>query len=278
MPHYEQKFQFGFGGGLTPMVRNIMVATSAIWIAQLFANSYLLEIFALQPLSIQNYFTIWQVVTYMFLHGSFFHLFFNMFALWMFGCEIERTLGSSKFLQYYLLTGIAGGLTQLFVNWGTPSIIYGASGAIYGVLVAFGILFPHRIVTLLLFFVLPIQIKARTLVAIFIGISILLGFKSQLIGTSGGTAHFAHLGGAFAGYLLLRGRYIYSGMLIKIATYQQQKREERERIRKESIHRKRKEIDEILDRINEVGYENIAQEDKDFLKQASEFLAKEEEN
>ncbi len=279
MPYYEQKFRFGFAGGLTPMVRNILIVTGSVWIAQLFANSYLLEIFALQPLSIQNYFTIWQLVTYMFLHGSFFHIFFDMFALWMFGCEVERTLGSSKFLQYYFLTGIAGGLTQLFVNWGTPSIILGASGAIYGVLVAFGVFFPHRTVTLLLFFILPIQMKARTLVAIFIGISILLGFKSQLFGAGGGaTAHFAHLGGAFAGYLFLRGRYLYSVMLVKIATYQQQKREERERIREESIHQKRKEIDKILDLINEVGYENIPQEDKDFLKQASEFLAKEEEN
>jgi membrane associated rhomboid family serine protease len=270
--------QFGFGGGMTPIVRNIMIASGIIWIAQLFADSFLLDLFALQPDAIKNDFAIWQLVTYMFLHGSFFHLFWNMFALWMFGGEIERQLGSSKFLQYYILTGMGGGLFQLIANWGTPSIIIGASAAIYGVLIAFGLFFPNRVITLLLFFILPVQMKAKTLVAIYIGISLVMGFQSQIFGVNDSVAHLAHLGGAFAGFVLLRGRSFYAGILKRIAQQQQKRRDTRENIRKERIHRKRKEIDEILDRINEIGYDNIPQEDKDLLKQASEFLAHEEKN
>jgi len=269
---------FGFGGSLTPIVRNLLIATGAIWLVQQLAGQQFINLFALQPLAIKNDFAIWQLVTYMFLHGNLFHIFFNMFTLWMFGCEVERHLGSSKFLQYYLLTGIAGGLLQLAVNWGAPSIIYGASAAIYGVLIAFGLLFPNRTITLLLFFILPIQMKARTMVAIFIGISLVLGFQGQLLGGGDHVAHFAHLGGAFAGYFLLRGRSLYSGILRTIAERQRRKREVIENARKKSIHRKRKEIDEILDRINEIGYDNIPQEDKNFLKHASEFLANEEKN
>jgi len=269
---------FGFGGSLTPMVRNILIATGAIWLLQHIAGKQMLNLFALQPSAIQHDFAIWQIVTYIFLHGNFFHIFFNMFALWMFGCEVERHLGSLKFFQYYLLTGVAGGLLQLFVNWGSPSIIYGASAAIYGVLIAFGLLFPNRPITLLLFFILPVQMKAKTMVAIFIGISLVLGFQSQIFGVGDHVAHFAHLGGAFAGCILLRGGSFYSGILRRIAERQRRKREIIENAKRENIHRKRKEIDEILDRINEIGYDNIPQEDKDFLKQASEFLANEEEN
>ena len=116
------------------------------------------------------------------------------------------------------------------------------------------------------------------MVAIFIGISLVLGFQSQIFGVGDHVAHFAHLGGAFAGYFLLRGRSLYAGILKNIAERQRRKREIIENAKRENIHRKRKEIDEILDRINEIGYDNIPQKDKDFLKRASEFLAKEEEN
>jgi len=120
--------------------------------------------------------------------------------------------------------------------------------------------------------------RAKTLVLIFLGISLAMGFQSQVFGVQDSVAHFAHLGGAFAGYLLLRGRSLYVDFVKRVAAQQQHRKFERERIRKEHINRKRKEIDKILDRINEVGYDNIPQEDKDFLKQASEFLSKEEKD
>ncbi len=277
MRFQQSTYRFGFGGGLSPVVRNLLIANGAVWIAQLFANPFLIEHFALHPLQIIEEFKFWQLFTYMFLHGGFFHLFFNMFALWMFGTEVERVLGSADFMKYYVLTGIGGGMFQLVMNWGAPAAILGASGAIYGVLVAFAVLFPNRVVTLLLFFVLPVQLKAKTLALIFVGISLVLGIQSQLLGSVDMVAHFAHLGGAMVGFFILRGRYYSQRAIQQVSEYQQQRRESQERQKRDRINRKRKEIDKILDRINEVGYENISQEDKEFLKKASEYLSKEDD-
>lgn len=273
----QSTLRFGFGGGLTPVVRNLLIANGVVWVAQLFAMDFLVEHFALNPLHIIEEFKFWQLITYMFLHGGFFHLFFNMFALWMFGTEVERVLGSSDFLKYYMFTGIGGGMFQLLMNWGSPIPILGASAAIYGILVAFAVLFPNRVVTLLLFFVLPVQLKAKTLALIFVGISLILGIQSQLLGSVDMVAHFAHLGGAMVGFFLLRGRYYSQRAVQRISEMQEQRRQNLERQKRDRINRKRKEIDEILDRINEVGYDNISPEEREFLKKASEYLSKEDD-
>jgi len=278
MSYREQTIRFRLGSRLTPMVRNLLIANIAVGGLQLFFDTFLIENFALVPVAVIGDFTIWQLFTYMFLHGSFFHLFFNMFALWMFGGEVERTLGSPYFLRYYIMTGLGGAFFQLIVNWQSSIPIIGASAAVYGVLIAFGVLFPHRIVTLLLFFIIPIQLKARTLVAIIVGLALVLGIQGELFGVTDNVAHFAHLGGAFVGFVLLRGRSLFNDILAKIVEFQQQKQREQELERQARIHQKRKEIDRILDRINEVGYENISSEEKEFLKKASEYLAKEENN
>ena len=102
MPYNERTFQFGFGGRLTPVVKSLLIVNAAIWIIGLFARQFLVDLFALHPAAVINDFTFWQLFTYMFLHGSFFHLFFNMFfGLFMFGGEVERTLGSQFFSRYY---------------------------------------------------------------------------------------------------------------------------------------------------------------------------------
>ncbi|MBN1465815.1 rhomboid family intramembrane serine protease [candidate division KSB1 bacterium] len=276
MRYPERTYPFAFGGGLAPIVRNLILANAAIWILQQFTKSQMMELFALHPLAVVNDFTLWQLFTYMFLHGSFFHLFFNMFVLFMFGSEVARILGARGFLRYYVMTGMSGGIVQLIANWGTPSVILGASAAVYGVLVAFALFFPNRIVTLLLFFVLPVQLRAKTLVAISIGISLILGLQSEFFGTTDHVAHFAHLGGAFAGLVLLRGHSFFERMLKRIADEQLKKRQMQEKRRQASIQQKRKDIDTILDRINEIGYENISEAERNFLKEASEFLSKEE--
>ena len=158
---YERRIQFGFGTGLTPVVKKLLIANIAVYLIQLVsyraAGPVILYYFALQPLAVISQFKIWQIVTYLFLHGNFFHIFFNLFALWMFGCEVERTLGSGRFLKFYFTTGVGAALIYLLFNYGSSTPVIGASGAIYGVLVAFALLFPERIVTLLLFFVLPTE-------------------------------------------------------------------------------------------------------------------------
>jgi membrane associated rhomboid family serine protease len=213
----------------------------------------------------------------MFMHGSFFHLFFNMFSLWMFGVDVELELGSTRFLKYYLFTGFSGGVLQVLLNWGDPTPVIGASAAVYGVLIAFSLLFPNRIVTLLLFFILPIQMKARTLAFIFVGISLLMGVQSTWTGTPDSVAHFAHLGGAVAGFLILRGSFYFQHTRESVSRLHQQHLLKKQKQKQDKIFEVRRRIDEILDRINEVGYPNISSEEKVYLKKAGEFLSKEDD-
>ena len=161
----------------------------------------------------------YQLVTYMFLHGGFSHLFFNMFALWMFGRTLEYELGSKRFLLYYMVTGVGAGLLQLGVTWievssladgvasGTVSpyvlqsrihaVTIGASGAVFGVLLAFGMMHPNSMIMLL---IPPIPIKAKYFVIGYGLLELYLGMS----GSQSGVAHFAHVGGMLWGWLLLR--------------------------------------------------------------------------
>ncbi len=142
-------------------------------------------------------FRVWQLVSYMFLHAGFSHLFFNMFALWMFGRQLEYDLGAGKFLLYYMVTGIGAGVLNLLVMslTGDYGLTIGASGAVYGILLAFGVLHPN--VPLYLFFI-PVPIKAKWFVIGYGAIELILGFSAN-----DNVAHFAHLGGMIFGLLLL---------------------------------------------------------------------------
>ncbi|MFI3298496.1 MAG: rhomboid family intramembrane serine protease [Rikenellaceae bacterium] len=142
-------------------------------------------------------FGVWQLVTYMFVHANFSHLFFNMFALWMFGRQLEYDLGAKRFLLYYLLTGVGAGVLNLAVMslTGDYGLTVGASGAVYGILLAFGVLHPN--VPLYLFFI-PAPIKAKYFV---IGYGVLELLQGLMV--SDNVAHFAHLGGMLFGFVLL---------------------------------------------------------------------------
>jgi membrane associated rhomboid family serine protease len=141
----------------------------------------------------------WQVVTYAFLHGGTLHLFFNMLGLWMFGSELERLWGPKRFMQFFAASVVVAALTQLLVQWviGKPSVTVGASGGLFGLLLAYGMLFPNR--TIMPLFP-PIPMKAKVYVAVFGGLALLMG----VMGTGDGVAHFAHLGGMLGGYLMIR--------------------------------------------------------------------------
>ncbi len=149
--------------------------------------------------AVRNLF-VWQIVTYMFLHSGVLHLLFNMLTLWMFGMQLERDWGTRRFLKYYFYCGIAAGVCVLVVNillgyWGT--ITLGASGAIFGVLVAFGVMYPEQ--TVLMYFLFPI--KAKYLVMIFVAVELLVTF-----GPNAGVSTIAHLGGAAFGFVYLKWR------------------------------------------------------------------------
>jgi membrane associated rhomboid family serine protease len=197
-----------------PMFPRLPTVTKALLIANivlfLLQQPFLLgngtfEPFMLQPLrggfdpfSPGGNFQPWQLLTYGFLHGSFGHLFFNMLALFMFGAPLEQTWGEKRFLTYYLVCVAGAGLCQLAVGAmiTDPATVLGASGGVFGLLLAYGMLFPNQRVMLLF---PPIPMKARTFVIVFGVISLVLGLTG-----GGGIAHFAHLGGMIGGWLMIR--------------------------------------------------------------------------
>lgn len=152
---------------------------------------------ALWPLY-SNYFQPWQLVTYAFLHGGFNHLFFNMFALWMFGLPIEKIWGSRKFAQYYFVCVLGAGLIQLLVQYISGNVYptIGASGAVFGLLLAYGVMWPNARLFLIFF---PVPIKAKWFVLIYGGAELMFG----VTGAMPQVAHYAHLGGLFFGAGLL---------------------------------------------------------------------------
>jgi membrane associated rhomboid family serine protease len=157
---------------------------------------------SLAPVMVLKHFAIWQLVTYMFLHGGIEHILFNMLALWMFGTTLEQDWGTRRFLKYYFLCGIGAGLCDVAVNgllghWSTHTI--GASGAIFGLLIAFGVLYPNQIV--LFFFIFPM--KAKYMVMIVGAIA----FLGALNAGNTGVSNVAHLGGMAFGYAYLRMRF-----------------------------------------------------------------------
>ncbi len=175
-----------------PVSIGIMIACAAIFLMGNLSASL-----ALWPLE-SGRFGPWQLLSYGFLHGSFNHLFFNMFALWMFGLQIERGWGSQRFTLYYIVCVVGAAITQLIVQQATgafyPTI--GASGAVFGLLLAYGVMWPENRVFLIFF---PVPIKAKWFVLIYAVIELLFGITRAMPGI----AHFAHLGGLFFGAGLL---------------------------------------------------------------------------
>lgn len=203
---------------LPPVTLNLLAANIVFYIVQQVANPFLVVHFALWPLGpdrvlgigagghvLTGGFRVWQLVTYGFLHGGLQHIFFNMLALFMFGGPIERALGRYPYLIYYFVCLVAAAGSQLLVTRFLTGGFYptlGASGAIFGLLLAYGMLYPHERVVLLF---PPIPMPAWLLVSGYIVLELVLG----VTGTQAGVAHFAHLGGALAGFIMIlywRGR------------------------------------------------------------------------
>ena len=188
---------------MPPVTTALIVANVALFLLQSVIPGLVVP-FALWPLATASLgqgvsFMPWQVVTYAFLHGSLLHLAFNMFALYMFGGAIEQVFGTRRYVTYYFVCAITAALTQLGFSAvsGSPYPSVGASGAVFGLLLAYGMYFPHHRVMLLF---PPIPMAARTFVFVYAALELFLG----VTGTQEGVAHFAHLGGMIGGYALLR--------------------------------------------------------------------------
>lgn len=182
---------------ITPVVKNLLLANAAVFIVTAFVaqqNVQVEEIVAmgqLYPISDMR-FRIWQPITHMFMHGGFAHIFFNMFGLWMFGSLLENIWGSKRFFQFYMVCGLAAAGAHLAL---TNSIAVGASGAVMGLMAAFAYLFPNT--ELYIYGVLPV--KAKYLVSVLILIDLFAGLSNS----DDQIAHWAHLGGALAGFLMV---------------------------------------------------------------------------
>ena len=210
---------------IPPVTRNILIINVIVFIATMYGNGFqpgksqeidvITRLFALYPPYVPG-FHWWQPVTHMFVHYDFWHILFNMYTLVMFGMIVERVLGTRRFLILYFVAGLGAAALQTFAEWlsvfvfgvGNLSLAMGASGAIYGVLVAFAMLYPQARLTLLF---PPVTLDAKWMVLIFIGIELFLGFTGPQWAlkhasnpeTQVSIAHFAHLGGALFGFLLV---------------------------------------------------------------------------
>ena len=199
---------YSFGPGpMTPAVKALIITNVVVFLMQwLLRSASLDQLLGLTPEDVVERLQVWQPVSYMFLHDGIGHILFNMLALWMFGVELERMWGTRFFLKYYAICGVGAAATTIIASaipgfhqlYGTTTI--GASGAIYGVLLAYGLYFPNRPIYIYAIFPVP----AKWLVIITGAISLLMS-----LGGGGGVAHTAHLGGLVVGYLYLKGTRIH---------------------------------------------------------------------
>ena len=189
------RYRFSFGYGLTPVIKKLIILMAALFFLQGIVSSRITLYLGLVPLLVWKKFFLWQLFTYIFLHGGISHILFNLLALWMFGGELESYWGSGKFLRYFLFCGIGAGICTVVFSPYQVIPVVGASGAIYGILLAFGWLFPNR--PIYMYFIVPIP--AKYFVIIFGLIELYLSIE----GTGGGVAHLTHLGGLIFGILYM---------------------------------------------------------------------------
>jgi membrane associated rhomboid family serine protease len=199
---YRSTFS-GFGiGGWTPAVKILIISCVVAFFLQIFdalsGNPSFIYKFGLSPALVTQHFYLWQLVTYIFLHDThqWFHIIFNMLGLWMFGSELERLWGTRQFTKFFFICGIGAGLLTVMLSPNSPIPTIGASGAIYGILAAYGLLFPNRIIIFIIF-----PIPAKWFVLLLGG----MAFVSSLSASGSGVAYVAHLGGMLCGLIYLRG-------------------------------------------------------------------------
>ena len=293
---YNNYYRPSFFGGFSffpPVIKALLISNIGVFLLILFLGNFRLgdysvyvfihEWFALMPLG--QGFIVWQLFSYMFMHAGLSHLFFNMLALWMFGMELENTWGSRKFLTYYLICGLGAGLSNLLVAPLFTSVgpTVGASGAIYGVLLAFGLMFPDRLI--FVYFFVPLKAKY------FVILYMVIEFVS--VSSNDGIAHFAHLGGAIVGFIYLlsdgfhfskqehssRTRNVFSGWTAPRRTRydyedvtEAQVYDIKDHQRKEEAQVTQQRIDEILDKISRAGYQSLTDDEKKMLFEASKKL------
>ncbi len=262
---------FGFGFNLPPAIKNIIYANIVLFILSEFTpmGRVLFDQFALSRYGVLGQFKIWQFVSYMFLHGGFWHIFMNMFVLWMFGSELEYSWGTGEFLKYYFITGIGGGILNVLL---TNEATIGASAAVYGVMLAYAMAYPNRLVYI--YFLFPVKVKY------LMGFLAAVTFFSTVGPNTSNIAHAAHLGGMLIGFIYLKFwkiHYFVKGLFSNMGKGSNTRRMQYHgggagSSEDEKIEYYRRKIDELLDKINRVGYMNLTDEEKRLLDEGSRYL------
>ena len=229
------------------------------------AEGLFFPLFGLVPKLVWSEFMIWQPLTYLFLHGGIWHVLINMFVLWMFGSELERLWGKNHFYKFYFITGVGSGIITMLFGLSSTTPVVGASGAVYGVLLAYGLTYPNR--TIYLYGIIPI--KSRWFV---FGIG-LIAFFSSFTNVSQ-VSHVTHIAGMVIGYLTLKKPFRLNNLLFSIRKktieYKIQK-EHKTMIKENDI---KKDLDSILDKINNEGFDSLSENEQERLYKGSQSLSR----
>jgi len=224
----------------------------------------LFQLFGIVPTNTFFSFMIWQPFTYLFFHGGIWHVLINMFVLWMFGSELEKIWGKKIFLKYYFFTGIGSGIITVLFSLNSSIPVVGASGAVYGILLAYGLIFPERRVYL--YFLIPIKVKY------FIFLIGFIAFFSSF-GSNDGISHLTHLSGMIIGLIYLKSNFQFNNIKKIIFNYHFRFKNNLNKNKNQHEDDLRFEVDSILDKINKTGYDNLSEKEKIFLYEASKKLS-----
>jgi membrane associated rhomboid family serine protease len=241
-----------------------LIANVASYLIGTFVGRPYIYLFGLVPESVLSRLYIWQLVTYLFLHGGFFHLFFNMFALWMFGSDLEWNWGSRFFLKFYFLAGVGAGLFTVLLSKMPTVPTIGASGAVFAILMAFALTFPNRLIYL--YFLFPI--KAKYFMLIFFVIE----FWASAVHVQDGIGHVTHLGGMLIAYFYLRSGNFSRALLDGIGRERRKRRIKVVRRKDNERDRLKSEVDRVLDKISREGIERLTGEEWEILNRASKLI------
>ena len=255
----------------------IIAITVIVFFIQLICGAvrfpYFEDYLALNAIGLRRGF-LWQPVTYMFLHSGIWHILVNLFILWFFGREVEYFIGPKYFTRLYFMAGIFGAALWFAFNFNSYIPVIGASAAVLGCVIAFATLFPDREVTLLLFFILPVSLRAKYLALIAIAFDVV----PLLQGTGGGVAHLAHLGGAAFGYLYIKQlgygttpRWVLWLQSVTARLKPRARSGPRSMSSEEFV---REEIDPILDKIAREGMQSLTRRERKILESAKELMQK----
>ena len=229
------------------------------------AENLFFPLFGLVPKLVWSNFMIWQPFTYLFLHGGIWHVLINMFVLWMFGSELERVWGKNRFYKFYFTTGIGSGIVSMIFGINSMIPIVGASGAVYGILLAYGFTYPNR--TIYLYGIVPI--KSRWFV---LGIGLIAFFSS--FNNISQISHITHISGMIIGYIALKKPIQLRSFLFSIRkkTIEYKiKKGNQIKVKEDDIKR---DVDSILDKINRRGFNSLSKNEQDRLYKGSQSLSK----